>query len=211
MKGVAVMGKRGGTGKTTLANLLAYGACWKGVPAYLMHTDDRDPMIVNGRPYMYYDARKPDVLANLIEAACNGDGLCVIDSGGNRPEFDTWIAGAMDILLLPIAPDPEDIRVNIQHLEQLDRVGGGNAFLIINKMPGGPQEREFVKRYLRKVPKDRTLCWLPEIKAVRLMREDDGPEGFQTPPARVNNLARNLYVAVADHLRRKDDQQREAA
>ena len=41
MKGVATIGKKGGNGKTTLAHLLALGACWKAVPAHFMHTDDR--------------------------------------------------------------------------------------------------------------------------------------------------------------------------
>ena len=66
-----------------------------------MHTDDLIPLTVQGRPYMYYDARKPEALQTLISAALNEDGLCVIDSGGNRPEFDTWIAESVDLVLVP--------------------------------------------------------------------------------------------------------------
>jgi hypothetical protein len=45
----------------------------KNTPAYLMHTDDREPIAVNGRPYMYYDARQPETLSNLMGAAINND------------------------------------------------------------------------------------------------------------------------------------------
>ena len=54
MKGVAITGIKGGTGKTTLSHALALGAAWHQVPAYFLHTDDREPIQVNGRPYAYY-------------------------------------------------------------------------------------------------------------------------------------------------------------
>ena len=57
MRGVALTQRKGGSGKTALSHALALGASWDNVPAHLMHTDNREPLKVNGRPYMYYDAR----------------------------------------------------------------------------------------------------------------------------------------------------------
>ena len=91
MRGVALTQRKGGSGKTVLSHALALGASWHNIPAYLMHTDNREPLKVNGRPYMYYDAREPKTLQTLVDAAINADGLCIIDSAGNRPEFDEWI------------------------------------------------------------------------------------------------------------------------
>ena len=53
MRGVALTQRKGGAGKTVLSHALALGASWHNVPAYLMHTDNREPLKVNGRPYMY--------------------------------------------------------------------------------------------------------------------------------------------------------------
>ena len=92
MKGVAIANPKGGVGKTVLCHLLALGAAWRGVPAYIMHTDDRPPLITSSRPYQYIDAREPTVLERVMDELLTEEGLCIIDSGGNRPEFDRWIA-----------------------------------------------------------------------------------------------------------------------
>jgi Mrp family chromosome partitioning ATPase len=54
MKGVAITGTKGGTGKTALCHALALGAAWHHLPAYLLHTDNREPIQIKGRPYAYY-------------------------------------------------------------------------------------------------------------------------------------------------------------
>lgn len=53
MKGVAVLSDKGGCGKSTICHLLTLGAAWRGTPAYMFHTDQREPMKVDGRPYAY--------------------------------------------------------------------------------------------------------------------------------------------------------------
>jgi hypothetical protein len=42
-------------------------------------------------------------------AVVNEDGLCIIDSDGNRPDFDRWIADSVDLVLIPVTPDPEGV------------------------------------------------------------------------------------------------------
>ena len=195
MKGVAIVGHKGGTGKTSLAHALALGAAWKGIPAYLMHTDDKEPLRVNGRPYAYYDARAPETLRILINAALNNDGIFIIDSGGNRAEFDEWVAKSMDLVLVPFIPDPEAVETNLRHMERLERVGGGNVRAIVNAYPSNRFERQHVAQFLRDIPQEKIMARIPEVKAIRTLRANDDPK-FETPPARVNNLARSLYVDV---------------
>ena len=199
MRGVATIGKKGGTGKTTLAHLLALGACWKNVPTHFMHTDDREPIKVDGRPYMYYDARDPENLKTFINMAVNNDGLFVLDGGGNRPEFDLWIAEHMDLVLLPVSPDPEDVDVSLAHMEKLDSEGADNVWFVLNKIPSNIHEKTYIRRYLDRLPTHRIITALPEMKAVRILREHD-EEPFQTPPSKVNNMARNFYTIVAQKL-----------
>ena len=212
MKGVATIGKKGGNGKTTLAHLLALGACWKAVPAHFMHTDDREPIQVEGRPYMYYDAREPENLTTFINMAVNSDGLFVLDGGGNRPEFDIWAAEHMDLVLLPVTPDPEDVDVSIAHMEQLQKNGADNVWFVLNKIPANLHDKRYIRRYLDNLPTNRILTALPEMKAVRVLREHD-VEPFETPPSKVNNMARVFFSKVNHRLKLIDQasQSRKAA
>jgi len=202
MKGVAVVSKKGGVGKTALAHALALGAAWHHIPAYLMHTDDRTPLTVHGRPYMYYDARKPEALQTLMSAALNEDGLCVIDSGGNRPEFDTWIAESVDLVLVPVTPDREAVREGMAHLERLEQAGAKNARFIINMYPSNPNERRYVARYFDALPGEKIMGRIDSVRAIRTLSEDDHPK-FVTPSSKVNNLARTLYRQVRDTLEKQ--------
>lgn len=200
MKGVAITGKKGGVGKTSIAHLLALGAAWQNVPAHLMHTDNRKPLKVNGRPYMYYDARDPKTLETLIGAALNNDGLCIIDSGGNRPDFDKWIAKSVDLVLIPVTPDPEDVKEALEHMATLENCGAKNVRFVVNQYPANKVDRVFVSRYFSKLPQDKIVARFPKVQAVRLLREDDDPV-FQTPPSKVNNLARRVFFDVQAALR----------
>jgi len=199
MKGVAFVAKRGGSGKTSLAHALALGAAWKGVPAYFMHTDDREPLSVSGRPYPYYDARDPDTLATLSKAALNNDGLFIVDSGGNRPEFDRYIVQTMDLVLVPFKPDAEDVATNLEHMRQLEDMGADNVKAVINAYPSHPNERRYVDPFFDPIPADKILTHVPEVKAIRTLRMSDNPS-FTTPVTRVNNLARAFYLDVMAEL-----------
>ncbi len=197
MKGVAFAGKKGGTGKTALSHALALGAAWQGAPAYFMHTDDREPLHVNGRPYAYYDARNPKTLETLSSTALNNDGLFIIDSGGNRPEFDRWITKAMDLVIIPFMPDPEVVKTNLDHMKRLEEEGACNVRALINAYPSNRIEREYVKQFLADIPEEKIIGYVAKTEAVRTLRMDDDPT-FKTPVTRVNNLSRKLYFTVKD-------------
>ena len=200
MKGVAVSATKGGVGKTSLAHALALGAAWNNIPAYFMHTDNRPPIQVNGRPYGYYDARDPKKLITLIEAIMNDDGLCVIDSGGNRPEFDQWIADSVDLVIIPVTPDPEAVSEGLAHMERLEAAGAKNVRFFINMMPSNKNEQMYVAReFLSKLPLNKILGRVGEVKAIRTLRIADG-EKWTTPPSRLNNLSRALYRQVKEAL-----------
>lgn len=200
MKGIAIVGKKGGVGKTSIAHLLALGAAWKNIPAYLMHTDDREPIAVNGRPYMYYDARDPKTLATLMSAAVNNDGFCIIDSGGNRQEFDKWIAESVDLVLMPVIPDPEAVSMAIQHMNELEKHGAKNLRFILNTVSSNKHERLRDEReYFSKLPEEKIIGKISRVAAVKRLRESD-VEPFKTPPSNINNLSRNLYFTVLSAL-----------
>ena len=84
MQIVGFFGSKGGTGKSTLSHLLAYGAALHDVPAVVVHTDAREPEQHQGRPYHYFDGREPARLYALLERAKapESSGLCILDGGG---------------------------------------------------------------------------------------------------------------------------------
>ncbi len=211
MKGIAVAGDRGGSGKTSVAHSLALGAAWNNVPAYLFHTDNREPIQTINRPYEYYDAREHDVLIELVNSAMDNEGLCIIDGGGNRPEFDKWVAQSVDLTILPICPDPEDIEVGLAHRDRLIQAGASNVKFIINKYPGSKVEKKYVdKNYLYKIPKKEIIGYLPIAGAVRQLRSSD-EDSFKRPPSKVNNFARATYKIANTEIKRAERAKKKAS
>lgn len=199
MKGVAIVGKKGGTGKTTTAHLLALGSAWNDVPAYLMHTDDREPITVNGRPYGYYDARDLNTLGTLLKAVLNNDGLCIIDSGGNRPDFDKMVASSMDLVVIPVTADKEDVATALDHAAALEEAGAQNVRFLVTRFPSNKFRRAKVESRLEALPQKKIIGFLPNVDAVDGLRESDEPK-FETPPSKVNSLARTTYHLVNEAL-----------
>ena len=193
MKGVAIVQEKGGVGKTTLCHLLALGAAWNKVPAYLMHTDNRPPIQVTGRPYGYHDARNPSALVTLIDSIVEEEGLCIIDGGGNRPDFDQWIASCVNLVIVPVTPDIEAVNIALAHRERLVCYGASNVQFLLNTVSNHQRERARDNReYFRHIPDELILGRLGKVAAVKRLREDD-KSNFVTPPTPVNNLARKLF------------------
>lgn len=109
MKLIAVLGTKGGAGKTSLAHLLCLGASLRSHPVAYVLTDPSRQLRAEGRPYPTLDARRPETLAGLIDAAQTGDGWMVIDGGGNRPAFDQELYSLADIVVLPMRASAEDM------------------------------------------------------------------------------------------------------
>jgi len=200
MKGVAIASSKGGTGKTSLSHLLALGAAWNNVPSYLMHTDNREPIRVQGRPYLYYDARTPETLATLVESAVNQDGLCIIDGGGNRPEFDNWIASAVDLVLIPVSPDQESATLAISDRERMLKSGATDCRYILNNVSTNAKARAFDQTaFYDQLDQDLILGEVKAVAAVKRLGIPD-QEPFSTPPSNLNKLSRVFYDLVSKNL-----------
>ena len=202
MKGVAIITNKGGVGKTTLCHLLAVGAAgWRGVPTYFMHTDDRQPMAINGRPYAYLDARDPQKLSTLMESLMNDDGLCIIDGGGNREGFDKWIAEAVDLVLIPAMADTESIDLALETMKKLESDGVTHARYLLNMVSPNKNSRQFdFNHFYSKLEQDKIAGQIKRMEAVKRLGLPDDTEKFSTPPSNVNNLSRTMYDIVKKTL-----------
>lgn len=198
MMGILITSPKGGVGKTTLSHLLALGAAWMRVKAYVMHTDNRPPLKTNSRPYYYHDARESKKLEMLMSSALKTNGLFIIDSGGNRPTFDKFLVPNVDLTIIPVTPDPEAIDMAIDHMKALETYGATNIRFILNMVSSNPfeQQRDF-KQYFSKLPKEKIMGELAKVAATKRLKEPDN-EPFSTPPTNVNSLAKNLYFVVEE-------------
>ncbi len=202
MKGIAVLSDKGGVGKSTLCHLLALGAAgWRDVPAYLFHTDNRPPMRVNGRPYAYIDARKLETLAQVMESLLNNDGFCIIDGGGNRPEFDQWIGEAVDLVLIPVTADEEAVTMAKQTMKRLEGQGVTHARYVLNMVSPNEKKRLYdFQTFFSELEKEKIVGQVKEVAAVNRLRISDEKSAFPTPPSNVNSLSRYLHTMVDEAL-----------
>jgi len=190
MNTVAILGSKGGTGKTSLSHCLAYGAHLCGRQAVLVHTDNREPL-KHQRPYQYVDGRDNYSQINeLIRMRRADDGLLVIDGAGNRSHLDIWMTKAADLVLVPVTNSPEDVRCA---LSDLARIADSRVRVVINKWPSNRFVRLVMARYISVLPESRIAGRLNEVGAVRVFLED---APWVTPVTKVNTLARRFYGLV---------------
>lgn len=194
MRTVAVMSRKGGCGKTTVAHLLCVGAVWHKRAAALLHTDDRLPIGNVKRPYGYYDCRDRDVLGSTVDRLTKDSakpGLVVIDSGGNRPKHDRLIASNVDLVIIPLMLTGEDIAVAVAHAAELQDTGTDIRFLL-NRLPAKSRLSSYDQDLLDRIDPAKVLGHLGEVRASRILLDVDPVSGMPTPPTPVNNAARAL-------------------
>lgn len=206
MRGVAIITSKGGVGKTTLCHLLAVGAVWRNVPAYLFHTDNREPMTTEQRPYAYIDGRDANTLETVISSLLNSDGVIIVDGGGNRPEIDMWLAEHMDLVLIPVMADTESVNLGIETMQRLEGQGINNARYILNMVSTNEKARLYdFEHFFSRLDKEKIAGQVKRMDAVKRLSMPDAPDRpFQTPPSNVNNLSRSLSQIVDNTLEKMD-------
>ena len=193
---VAITSAKGGGGKTSLSHALALGAAWNEVLAHLFYTDTGEAIQTQGRPYNYYSANTKAKLAEEVATIANDDGILIIDSGGNRHDFDAFIAEFIELVLIPVTPDSEDIKRALSHAQHMKQAGANNIKFVVNKMPSlKASARVKADRHINKLPDALILCTIPIRSAIGDLRDDDIAD-FKTPSTPVNNLSRALYDSV---------------
>ena len=206
MRGVAIITNKGGVGKTTLCHLLAVGAVWRNVPAYLFHTDNRDPMEVEGRPYAYIDGRNPETLSTMIGGLLNNDGVCIVDGGGNRPDVDLWLAEHMDLVLIPVMADTESVNLAIETMTRIEEKGLKNARYILNMVSTNEKARLFdFTNFFDRLETEKIAGQIKRMDGVKRLSMPDIENPFPTPPSNVNNLSRSMWRLVNETLQNMEE------
>lgn len=137
---IAIVGQKGGTGKTTLAENLAVAASNVRRTVAVI---DLDPQTTATNWHDRREAETPTVVSCqvnrlrfvLAEAEKNGVEIAFLDCPGKNAEVTLEAAKAADLILIPIQPLINDIET-LPAIRDLLRVAGDKpAFVIVNNAP----------------------------------------------------------------------------
>lgn len=126
MKIACFIGGKGGSGKTTNAHSTTHGLCMLGVPAAYVMTDNpnvRQLLTDETRVYSIIDGTTVEKLEAAITTAKqhNGNGVLVIDGGGNRGAVDDLIASVADAIVLPFTADDDAVWVVYNEMNEFPK------------------------------------------------------------------------------------------
>ena len=194
---IAIIGNKGGTGKTTLSHLLCHGLGLLGRRSACVLTDTtRQPLDPRGRRYVIADARSLDTLKRIIDKLRPLDEwIGVIDGGGNRPDVDRRLYALSDLVLLPFRESHEDIRTVVADLEQFPR-----AYAVPSQWPVNAWQREAADRAVAQLMAPylgRILRPVPMVSASKLLLQKRLPAQLPTP---LNNTARRFARQLLEVL-----------
>lgn len=201
MQTVAVIGQKGGTGKTMLVTLLAVAAEMAGQVTAAIDVDpqvslckwgDRrqsdSPIIVDSQP-----ARLPHA---LDAARRRGVDLAIIDTAGRVEQATVIAAKAADLVLLPFQASVADLDTLGGTLDMLRLTGSRVRLAVLNRVKSQGQREEEAAAWLK--GSDVPIC--PVMLGDRITYQDAYAVG-QTPmeyaPAsKASAEGRQLYQVV---------------
>lgn len=183
MKVIATLGRKGGSGKTMTAHLLAHGLS-KGydLPVNVVMTDVREDTPMNFHPdrsYFLSPIMNKDTKSDLAaldrifaKTVQIPNAVLIIDGGANRSNVDRAFAQLADFIMIPVACGEEDVKVAeadfwglVQSLNETNSTG--DVCVIRNRWPGsgkGQQRlmsRPYIKNFLSKG--ERTGMFFPDF------------------------------------------------
>ena len=148
MDTIAVIGQKGGTGKTTLAEILVVAAELEGIvtaaidldpQASLCHWSDlreaETPIVIDTQP-----ARLPKTLET---AKAQGVGLCIIDTAGRAEQAALAACKAADLVLIPVQPTVTDLKTVEAAADIVKLAGNPKSVVVLTRVkPRGERHLE---------------------------------------------------------------------
>lgn len=199
---IAVIGNKGGTGKTTITQMLCHGLGLLGKRSMAVLTDAaRDPLSSEARRYTPCDGRSPDRLRKAVGLFRSMHNLIgVIDGGGNRPQLDREFYEMADLVLLPFRDSHEDLRTVRRDLDSFPEALG-----VPSQWPSNPWAQMAAERSIDQlIPEYRPRLTEPvyALSASKLLLQDPAPQPL---PTALNNLCRRLARDVLARLETIDN------
>lgn len=188
---IALVGSKGGSGKSTAAHLIAHGAgsLARPIPAVVLTTDPEERPREDRRRYLVRDARtSAQLLAEMKQLLAVDRLLIVLDGAAARPELDKIVAEVADLALLPFRPAAQDAERAAANLVRLPQ-----AVALPMAWPRHPGTAKRARRFLEAVPEARRLPPFPHLpRLAELLAED----GYQAAAYELASPARGLVLEV---------------
>jgi chromosome partitioning protein len=154
-KVIALVGSKGGSGKSTAAHLIAHGcgSLARPVPTVVLTTDPEEHPRMDRRRYVVMDARTRDGLLGHMRRLLEVERLLVLlDGAAGRPDLDQVVSEVADLAVLPFKPAAQDVERAVENLKRMPA-----AVALPMDWPALPATAKRVRRYLTAVPEDRRL------------------------------------------------------
>ena len=190
-KVIALVGSKGGSGKSTAAHLIGHGcgSLAHPIPCVVLTTDPEEHPLTDLRRYRVADARRKDQLLELMKRFLDVERLLIVlDGAAARPELDAIVTGVADIALLPFRAAAQDAERAAANLERLP-----SAIALPMGWPKHPGVAKRARKWLDLVPESRRLAPLPHMPRL------DGlfsPEGYVAATYEISAPARGLALEV---------------
>lgn len=166
---IVVYSEKGGVGKTTLSHCISFGASMTEDPSFPIvvgHTDKREPVKDENRPYEIIDMRDGqigfEVLQNAV--ASEEEGLFLIDTGANLRDYSRIILEAADLILVPVVDDFDSVRMATEagnyHPEK-------TAFLVNRSPSKHASEYQDFEREVLSGLRDKPILTIPQVRAMK--------------------------------------------
>lgn len=189
-KVIALVGSKGGSGKTTAAHLLAHGcgSLARPIASVVLTTDPEEKPRTDRRRYLVMDGRTRDGLLGAMRSLLAHDRLLVIlDGAAARPELDALVAEVADLAVLPFKPAAQDVERALDNLARLPA-----AVALPMDWPALPASAKRVRRYLTAVPEAQRL---PPFRHIPRLSDLLG-DGYAEAAYDVAGQARGLALEI---------------
>lgn len=196
-KKIAILGSKGGPGKTTLSHMLAHGFGLLNIASVILVTDQgRESLSEIGRRYLPCDARNPhnfESIMNRIDNDDMKDTIVIMDGGGNRPRVDDVLYSLADVTLIPFRESAEDLRTAKKDLQRLPE-----AYAVPCAWPTNKWQRSAADKLAKEMLEgfqERILEPINSISSSKLLLLDTVPAEL---PSELNNACRAAAWLVLD-------------
>lgn len=192
---VAVLGEKGGNGKSTISHLLGHGAgsLASAINAAVVTTDPGDTPLSGQRRYLPVDGRDPDSLGNILQRLDQQDRfLVVLDGAAGRPHIDKVAGKVADLILLPFGPSYQDA---VRALRDLERLPG--AVALPNRWPTHPAVAGRAQQFMDMIPADRRL---PPVPALPRTDELLDPAAYSRVATNLSRPSQSLLLNVLHRM-----------
>ena len=189
-KVLAVVGSKGGSGKTTAAHLIAHGcgSLARPIAAVVLTTDPEEVVRTDRRRYATMDGRTRETLLGSMRKLIQVERLLIIlDGAASRPDLDALVAEVADLALLPYKPAAQDVERALGNLARMPA-----AVALPMDWPVLPASRKRIRRYLDQVPEDRRL---PPFRHIPRLSDLLG-DGYADAAYDIASAARGLTLEV---------------